>query len=89
MANKLVNLRLGSKLLKEIDSIVKSETYESRTEFIKDALRRAVEERRKEEIAKRLGQKLDLKGPSPEDLESIMESAGKKGTERKHPTGIS
>jgi Arc/MetJ-type ribon-helix-helix transcriptional regulator len=89
MANKIVNLRLGSKLLKEIDSIVKSETYESRTEFIKDALRRAVEERKMEKIAKAFGQNQAVKGPSPEDLESIMDSAAKKGAERKHPTGVS
>ena len=46
MANRIINLRLGDKLLKEIDSIVQSETYESRTEFIKESLRKAVDERR-------------------------------------------
>jgi len=45
MVNRIINLRLGDKLLKEIDSIVTSETYESRTEFVKEALRRAVDER--------------------------------------------
>ncbi|MCX6802858.1 MAG: ribbon-helix-helix domain-containing protein [Candidatus Diapherotrites archaeon] len=89
MVNRIVNLRLGSKLLKEIDSIVKSETYESRTEFIKDALRKAVEERRREQAAQSLSKKLGLEGPSPAELESIMDSAGKKTAERKHPTGIS
>ena len=45
MVNRIINLRLGDKLLKEIDLIVRSETYESRTEFIKEALRQAVGER--------------------------------------------
>jgi len=44
---KLINLRLGKKLLEEIDSIVSSETYDNRTEFIRETLRKAVIDRKR------------------------------------------
>ncbi|MEM0359988.1 MAG: ribbon-helix-helix domain-containing protein [Candidatus Diapherotrites archaeon] len=89
MAGKMVNLRLGANLLKEIDAIVESDAFDSRTEFIKYALRKAIEERKRERIAKSLSVKTLFSGPNPEDLESIMESISKKAAERKHPSGVS
>jgi len=47
MPGKLINLRLGKKLLEEIDSIVQSETYDNRTEFIRESLRKAVHDRKR------------------------------------------
>ena len=58
MVNRIINLRLGDKLLKEIDLIVRSETFESRTEFIRETLRKAVEERRKERLMEDIKRKL-------------------------------
>jgi metal-responsive CopG/Arc/MetJ family transcriptional regulator len=44
MANKLVALRLGDKLLKEIDSALANSSFENRTEFIKHAVRSLLKE---------------------------------------------
>ena len=83
MGNNLVHLRLGDKLIKEIDFIVKKSTFENRSEFIKEALRKEIEERRKKEIiaslrkdlgiAKRMG----IKEPTEEEFEKIREEVAK------------
>lgn len=44
MANKLITLRLGDKLLKEIDSALKESSFENRTDFIKHAVRLMLKE---------------------------------------------
>ncbi|MFH1234550.1 MAG: ribbon-helix-helix domain-containing protein [Candidatus Diapherotrites archaeon] len=83
MANKMVNLRLGPKLLKEIDSIVSRASYENRSEFIRETLRKEVEERKKERLIRELraglgeGKRLGLKDPTPEEFEKIREEVGK------------
>jgi Arc/MetJ-type ribon-helix-helix transcriptional regulator len=88
MANKMVNLRLGPKLLKEIDSIVSRASYENRSEFIRETLRKEVEGRKKERLIRELraglgeGKRLGLKDQSPEEFEKIREEVGKKAMER-------
>lgn len=44
MANKLITLRLGDKLLKEIDASLKVSSFENRTDFIKAAVRALLKE---------------------------------------------
>ena len=43
MTTEMISLKLEKKFLKEIDSIVEKEGYQSRTEFIRNALREKVE----------------------------------------------
>ncbi len=79
MVNAMVNLRLGEKLLKEIDTVVKHSTYESRTEFIREALRKMLEEHKKQRLIASLrsrlgeGKRLGIKEPTPEEFERIRE----------------
>ena len=52
MATQMINLRLGEKLIDAVDNMVKKTTYSSRTEFIREAVRKQVEEEnRKEALA--------------------------------------
>ena len=44
MATEMITLKLETKFLKSIDGIVKREGYQSRTEFIRSALRQKIEE---------------------------------------------
>jgi len=44
MANRLITLRLGNKLLKEIDSALHTSSFENRTEFIKHSVRAMLRE---------------------------------------------
>lgn len=77
--NKMVNLRLGEKLLREIDSIVKRSTYESRTEFIRQALHKEVSEQKKKELIESfrkkrgIGTRMGIKMPTDEEFEKIRE----------------
>jgi len=90
MANNLVHLRLGEKLIKEIDLIVERETFENRSEFIKEALRKEVEEHRKKELIESLrkklgeGKRLGLKEPAPEEFEKIRERVANKILKKKN-----
>ncbi len=89
MANKLVNLRLDAKLLKEVDSAVRESTFGNRTEFIKSALRKAIDDFQTEQAIKNLrkhfgeGKRLGIKEPTPEEFEKIREDVGKEFL-RKH-----
>ncbi len=84
MAGKLINLRLGEKLLREIDLVVKAETYESRTEFIKAALRNAIEEHKNKHLVNELrkglgeGSRHGIQELTGEEFEEIREETGKK-----------
>lgn len=49
MASKMINVRLGEKLIKAVDNLVKETTYSSRTEFIREAVRKMVEEQKRRE----------------------------------------
>ena len=44
MTTEMITLKLEDKFLKDIDTIVKKEGYQNRTEFIRNALREKVEE---------------------------------------------
>jgi Arc/MetJ-type ribon-helix-helix transcriptional regulator len=44
MVTEMITLKLESKFLGDIDGVVKKEGYQSRTEFIRNALREKVEE---------------------------------------------
>ena len=85
----MINLRLGKNLLKEIDRIVREGLYESRTEFIREVLRKSVEERKKEKLIKSLrarlgeGKRLGIKEPTEEEFERIREEVGNR-TLKKH-----
>ncbi|MBI2530012.1 MAG: ribbon-helix-helix protein, CopG family [Candidatus Diapherotrites archaeon] len=77
--NAMVNIRIGQKLLREIDSAVRNSTYESRTEFIREALRKMLDEHKKKRMIKSLrsrlgeGKRLGIKEPTPEEFERIRE----------------
>ena len=77
MVNNLITFKLERNFLKEIDSIVKNQNYQNRTEFIRNALRDKVEKARTKEILKEL---IALKGLSnkkitAEDLEKTRKKA--------------
>ena len=44
MVTEMITVKMEDKFLKEIDSIVKKEGYQNRTEFIRNALREKLEE---------------------------------------------
>jgi metal-responsive CopG/Arc/MetJ family transcriptional regulator len=44
MATELINFKMDSKLLKEVDSTFREAGFHSRTEFIRQALRREIDE---------------------------------------------
>ena len=44
MTTEMITLKLEDKFLKDIDTIVKKEGYQNRTEFIRNALREKVDE---------------------------------------------
>lgn len=54
MASKMINLRLDERLLGEVDKVVSDggESYASRTDFIRDAVRRALQEYRTQRAAR-------------------------------------
>jgi Arc/MetJ-type ribon-helix-helix transcriptional regulator len=82
MVNKLVNLRLDSKLLKELDSIVRESSFSNRTEAIKDALRKFIDDYKTKKALQSLkkhfgeGKRLGIKEPTPEEFEKIREEVG-------------
>lgn len=54
MANQMINLRIENKLIAELDEVVKESNYSSRSEFIKDAVRKALIEFQKLKAMKTL-----------------------------------
>jgi Arc/MetJ-type ribon-helix-helix transcriptional regulator len=82
MATQMVNLRLEDRFLKEIDLLVKKGNYQSRTEFIRAAMREKVDEVKLEEartsIAHLLGAGKRKVQTSDEELERIREEVGKR-----------
>jgi Arc/MetJ-type ribon-helix-helix transcriptional regulator len=55
MVNQMVNLRMENKLIAELDEVIKESNYSSRSEFIKDAVRKALIEFQKLKAMKTLG----------------------------------
>ncbi|MFH1588132.1 MAG: ribbon-helix-helix domain-containing protein [Candidatus Diapherotrites archaeon] len=92
--NTLINLRLGNKLLAEIDKIVKKETYESRTELIRETLRKKVEEYRTKEALILLkenfgrGKKEGIKEPTEEEMRKIKEEVWNELYENQSSSGL-
>lgn len=44
MVTEMITVKMEDKFLREIDSVVKKEGYQNRTEFIRNALREKIEE---------------------------------------------
>lgn len=82
MVNKLVNLRLDSKFLKELDSVAREGMFSSRTEFIKHSLRKTIDDFQTKQLIRELkkrqgeGKRLGIKDPTPEEFEKIREEVG-------------
>jgi Arc/MetJ-type ribon-helix-helix transcriptional regulator len=82
MANKLVNLRLDAKLLGEVDAVAKEGLYSNRTDFIKSALRKAIDDFRTRQALAELkrnfgrGKREGIREPTPEEFERIREEVG-------------
>ena len=78
MAVELVTFKLDNRFLNEVDSIVKRAGYSSRTDFIRDALRKQVNDIKNQEAYIRLGR---LRGAAPkrnlshEQVHKIREKA--------------
>ena len=77
MVTEMITLKLENSFLNNIDSIVRKEGYQSRTEFIRNALREKVESSKLKEAMVELSK---LKGASKkkttdEELELIREKA--------------
>ena len=80
MATEMITLKLEDSFLDNIDTIVKKEGYQSRTEFIRNALREKVESSKLKEAMMELSK---LKGASrkktsDEELERLREKAFEK-----------
>jgi len=80
----MLHLRLNKGLVKEIDSVVEKEHYNSRTEFFGEAARKRIEEKRKIAIALREvqkhygeGKRLGIKLPSEGEMEKIRQNVWK------------
>lgn len=82
MVNKLVNFRLDCKLLREIDSAVAESSFSNRTELVKAAIRKFIDDyqtkKALEELKKHFGEgkRLGIKEPTPEEFEKIREEVG-------------
>lgn len=61
MTTEMITLKLDDKFLEDVDTIVKKEGYQSRTEFIRNALREQVNKAKMKEIIMELAH---LKGKS-------------------------
>ncbi len=73
----MITLKLENTFLKSIDNIVKKDGYQSRTEFIRNALREKIEESKLRtamiEISHLKG--ASKKGTNNKDLEALREKA--------------
>lgn len=82
MVNVLVNFRLSKALLREIDSVVREGLYSTRTEFVKEAVRKELSDYKKKQLIASLrkkfgeGKRLGIKEPSSEEFERIRERLG-------------
>ena len=77
MVTEMITVKLDDTFLKQIDSVVETQGYQNRTEFIRNALREKVEEAKLKqammEIAHLKGS--SKKKTSDEELEKIREKA--------------
>ena len=73
-----INLKLEKGLLKKIDEAVKKHAYSTRTEFIRESIRRKLTDLEKEEAIKKLTAfKGSLKGKAKMSDEEARERAGR------------
>ena len=75
MTTEMITVKMDNKFLEDIDSVVKKEGYQNRTEFIRAALREKVDEVK---LKKAMIELSKLKGKSPkkttdEERERIRE----------------
>jgi Arc/MetJ-type ribon-helix-helix transcriptional regulator len=88
MVGKLVNLRLDEKLLKDIDAVVKESNFSNRTEFVKSAVRKMIDDYQTKKALASLkkhfgeGKRLGIKEPTPEEFEKIREKVGRESLRR-------
>jgi len=88
MAGKLVNLRIDGKLLKELDSVVNASNFSNRTEFVKAAIRKFIDDHETKKALAELrkhfgeGKRLGIKEPTPEEFEKTREEVGRRSLER-------
>lgn len=77
MVTDMITLKLDRKFLKEIDSLVKEENYQSRTEFIRNALREKVDEKKLKQAMKDISRLrgISKKKITDEELERIRAEA--------------
>ena len=75
MTTEMISLKLEKNFLSEIDTLVKKESYQSRTEFIRDAVRDKIEDIKMKksfaEIAKLRG--ISKRKTTDEELEQVRE----------------
>lgn len=78
-----ISLKMEDKLLSDIDTSLKTHRYSTRTEFIRDAVRRRLTDLEKEQIFRRLEQmKGSLKGKAKMSHEEAGEIAFKRIAKR-------
>lgn len=79
MATEMITLKLEPTLLKDIDHIVKESRYQSRTEFIRYALRDKVDEAKIKEAMQKIAHLKGIfkgeKQTTDEELHKIREKA--------------
>ena len=75
MATEMITLKLDDKFLEDVDAIVKKEGYQSRTEFIRNALREQVNKAKMKEIIMELA---SLKGKSNKKISDKEDEAARK-----------
>ena len=74
MATEMITLKLEDSFLGNIDNIVKKEGYQSRTEFIRNALRKEVDEVKLKETMKEIAH---LKGAGKKKIQTTDEELEK------------
>lgn len=83
MATQMITLKLEDSFLKNIDNIVQRRGYQSRTEFIRNALRDKIDEEKYKEAAASIrpvyGAGRKAIQTSDEELERIREKMAKSG----------
>ncbi len=77
MTNKLIHMRVPDKLYKEIKHYVKEDGYRSPQEFSLEAIRNAIQEKRKHEalieLKKQFGSVKNIKRPTKKERDRIFE----------------
>ena len=80
MVTEMISLKLDTKFLEDIDTVVENEHYQNRTEFIRAALREKVDEIKLKEVMDKLSHLRGASGKktTDEELERIKDMAAKK-----------